>query len=617
MKKILVAGAIVCTAVAVSFIVSADREPHRESVAPWDTDDHPDPESQGSLVPKPANLTVASGYSAKFSSGHTIKLKAITRGYDGPKELRHSINERAWFPDGSPYYGEELRQNGGAAHVLGDSQKGVRCLSFDIASETDDDVEVYGYIPETARTGTAQPELHGRDIPKKIEPSSRWGFTYRIPVVVEGHAASSYRFALASGSWKPVFSTTSIPKTVADQDIAVGTWGRLRMVPPKKYRVYSGPPYAAKFVVEPADPVETSYRVHLLDKSGLEVGNSGIFTASISEQGLSQVDKIVIEGRPFAYVEFQNVHFDPDPAKWGKSHWGSAGEATISKVPGIAQLEGVLRPHLEGNRWQTAEFFAPDGIAWREYPEPGNLAARFSTSSWPAGEPLVGVISVDPALLNKTQNVTVEAYEASSSVPGQGLGRKLGPPWPNKFQRAIGQTVFERPKTDYVQFKLQVSDEGWKKEGEVKPPAEPLETFTPKQLELMESGATVYTRTFTVCIRGSGSLDFFYQTRDGKHELKQKLVTWPGDGREVRLVARLKSGERIMLHNNGASGGASPADSGPEYIFSLDKTAEPVLDALRSKVALKDIELFEVETRSYGKPEYLVAKLPPKRKEGR
>lgn len=607
---------VVASAICLLLIGSGCQNGDHTGVAEWDTDDHPSPESSGAHLPEPSNLKIADGYSADFPGGYKVRLKAISRGYEGPKELQYSVNERAWLPDGSPYYGEDLRRTGDV-RFLGKDQEGVRCLSFDIASETDGDIEVYGYIPETAREGSTAPELHGRDVLSTIQSNYRWETHYRTPIVVEGHNATSYRFGLAGGPWKQIFSSSSIPAAPVDQEIGKGPWGRLVMEAPKKLGTYGGRMPAVRFLVEFAEPSEMSYRITLYDRDGNEMNHGVIrqraFEAHVSKRALSTIGKIVVESRPISYIEFKNVHFDPDSRKWGSSYWGTEGESKIAKAPGVAQLEGLLRPRIDGQNWTPGEFFAPDGKAWREYPEPNNLRARFSTSEWPAGEPLVGILTLDPSLVANSQTVTVEAYVATSSTPGQGLGNKLPSLLPGKFEHNICQLPFVRPNTEYVQFKVEPSEESWHKEGETNPPSDPLIRYTPDQLRKMASGTKVIIDALTVCIRGKGSLDLFYHTADGKSELKEGLVRWPADGREIRLMARLKSGGRLQLYNNGASfSNNDPASSGPVYIFHLDKDGEPMLDSIKSEVALKDIEAFELESRVYGKPAYLVAKLPPK-----
>jgi hypothetical protein len=593
-KKLHLVALVVCLAIPVLVVLGLGRSQGREGVGPWDTYDHPSPES-GSTLPKPANLKIAKDYSYTFPSGHQVTLRAISRGIEGPKELKYNIGERAWLPDGSPYLGGELRQTNDFYRPVAKEQQGVRGLAFDIQSPNDYPVEIYGYMPETAKMNSQRPEIHGRDQMTQIHPSSRWGSFYRVPLVVEDDKASRYRFGLATGAWSHVFTTTSLPSNIADREIAKGSWGKLRMIAPKKYWAYSGPGPSVSFVLEPADPVTMSYRVRLFDKSGAEVGASRsslrpTLTANgVMESGYKNLGKVVIEGRPFEFVEFQNVRFNPDPKKWGKSHWGDEGSSKVHEIPDVASLLGVLDPKvITHGSWEFADFYANDGVPWRESPEPDYLNATFSGGEW-TDDSLVAVFKLDSKIVEAGQTVTIDGYASTSSTPGEGLGAKLEPKFIRTFQRQRAQVKFVRQDTEYVQFKIQVSGEDWKKEGEVKPPS---------------------TGAFEVMIQ-DGALNYLVGPQ---LDAQRGLVTWPADGREVRLMARLKSGDRMKLDNNGAHvGGSDPKFTGPLFIFRQNNGGQLWLDSVRSQVLLKDIEAFEVESRSYSKPQYLVAKLPPRK----
>ena len=201
------------------------------------------------------------------------------------------------------------------------------------------------------------------------------------------------------------------------------------------------------------------------------------------------------------------------------------------------------------------------------------------------------------------RNARVEIYAAESPEPGEGLGERLQGHY--QFDREDNQATFGRPSTPYVQFDVRVSGENWTAAGKAPPPREPLVGFTTEQVEAMRRGVNVGVEPFTAIVREQGSLDFYYHPKGQEgmpSTLRQGVVTWPPGSHEVRLMARLKSGQRVLLQNNSASG-----DGSRDYAFALNRESAPVLGG----VALEEIEAFEVETRAYGKPKYLVAKLPP------
>ena len=99
-------------------------------------------------------------------------------------------------------------------------------------------------------------------------------------------------------------------------------------------------------------------------------------------------------------------------------------------------------------------------------------------------------------------------------------------------------------------------------------------------------------------------------------EHADKLATWPEDD-EARVVARLKSGRRVTLPPN--SGGRSLGEGGIWHNSSgidFDLTAHEDAAYRNSgapnspKILLSEVQAFEIETRGYGDPVYVVAKLP-------
>ena len=100
-----------------------------------------------------------------------------------------------------------------------------------------------------------------------------------------------------------------------------------------------------------------------------------------------------------------------------------------------------------------------------------------------------------------------------------------------------------------------------------------------------------------------GSLDLYYEPKDRERRQdtwRKAVVTWDSHNNEARLVAKLRSGQRVLLRGYGEP------DS-QYYEFELNQDSEPASQG----IALKDIGAFEVETRAYGEPKYLVAKPPP------
>lgn len=589
---------------------------------------------------EPADAT--NDYTAVVEPGVSVHFLGISPEESVPltpaqlKDLSNvrvvSINDRSWFPDGAPYDGPELRGSNSFMARPAEPNTQPKYLAFAITSPIPQRVDVYGYVPE--RLGDAKPALTGADEPTRIDLWKDGSTLYRTPIVVSSRS-NSYFFGIATGPQTVALSTRKMPPLLkklsaaakspggetgigeAPAEVAKGPWGRLLITPPPKetglsFSKHTLPELTVSIEDRP-DPATLSYEVRAYDAGGNSLsGGALISTPHILRIPLAmagQIDRIDILTRPYKFVEFKNVHFSRDEAKWGHPHWGAEGNSTIAKAPGIAELDGILRPRIEPNpefqSWSSTQFFANDGQLWREYPDPDALGARYSTPDWPDQETLVGLIRLDPEMIARARNVRVQVFPSSSSIPGQGLGPEIKGLWNYQFDREISQAQFARPKTTYVQFAVRPSTKQWDVVGRVAPPTEELVKFTDEDRAQIAKGVGVGRHAFSLILRANGSLAYFYSTPADPNVLKENLLTWDRPGSEVRVIAELKSGGEMELHNNAASGSGDT-----EFMFNLAGDSQPYLDAFRSKVWLKDIARFRLERRGYGEPVYLVAKLP-------
>ena len=583
----------------------------RHGVGPWDLDDRPQPQRGGAALSDPSRLVQAQGFKAEFPGGIQVRLVAISRSELGPKELDYWVGDRSWTPDGAPYSGPELRNDGDfPSSGTYPDEIGTRFLTFEITSTKGEDLDVYGYLPDGIKTLVESSEslrdrpplpgrlwaAPGRDVPRRLPLESVRSRLFMTPILVEAGFKSRYRFALARGDWKPLLSTTRIPTKPKTQEIARGEWGSLRLIGNPGWGTSNA---IVEFRIDPVEPVEQSFRVRAFGKDGHLLA-SNLFDApqraGISESALDQVGRIEVDSRPFSYVEFRGIHFEPDPKLWGESYWGSEGERAVVDVEGIVRLNGLIRRCTEDRDWASYELFAPDGKHWRESPEMSSW--RWNSFGPTKGE-FQGLLRWAPSLVRRGQTARVDIFASTSPEPGRGLGERVqssraftdGTPRPYSFDGAEPHTRFSAPSTPYVQFAVRVSEGKWTLAGSAPPPKEPVGKLRIERIEGARKEIHV------------GSLDLYYEPKDRERRQdtwRKAVVTWDSHNNEARLVAKLRSGQRVLLRGYGEP------DS-QYYEFELNQDSEPASQG----IALKDIEAFEVETRAYGEPKYLVAKLPP------
>jgi hypothetical protein len=549
----------------------------------------------------------------------TVRLLGISDREMGDAAANYEVNDRAWTADGGPYSGPDLRASGGPnGRYLdpGQFKNDLRFLTFELDSRKNQDVDIYGFVRGSPSVTDGHPEWHGRDTPTRVSISALGPNRYRVPVVVPPSAKSAYNLAIADGPSRLVWRSKTLPASSATQVIAKEKWGTLRLIePPKSYGIEiskSRIPVMTFQIEDVPEPRTHAYEVRLLDQNGQSLVRSIVThpeSVQLSERMLPQLMKIEVHARPYRYIHFPSVAFAPIAAKWGPTYWGREGEAAITPIANIGQVDGIIRPDVEGNGWTSSEFFAPDGKRWREYPESSNLQPLFSGPNWPK-QPLVALIRLDDAVINEGRVVNVAVYTSSGSEAGTGLGARLdsGPIY--SIRRKMNQILINRPPGDYVQIALSSSATGWTTAGEASPPSVPLIGYTAEQRQQMSRGVNVGVNPFTVIFRANGSMAFFYAT-PGKdpstpeNHLEENRAKWT-PGNEVRLMARLKSGDTVELNSNGAS---SAGDR--DFTFYLDRDAHVVLDSSPRKIRLTDIGKFVVEQRGFENPRYAVVKLPP------
>lgn len=549
----------------------------------------------------------------------SVRLLGISDREAGDQAVTYQVNDRSWTPNGSPYSGPDLRAAGGPSTRYldpGPHKSALRFLTFEVRSPKNQEVDVWGFVPRSPRATEGHPEWSGRDTPTRVTISALGPNYYRVPIVLSPGSPSAYYLAVATGPSKVVWRSKTLPASSATQVLAKEKWGTLRLIEPPRMlgiEVSKSVLPTMTFQIEDApEPRTEAYEIWLLDQKGRSLVSSIVTqpeTVRIPEGMLPQLKKIEIVSRPYRYINFPQVAYAPDPAKWGPTYWGSEGEASIQPIANIGQLEGIIRPKGGGIGWTAYEFFAPDGRRWREYPGADYALPMFSGPGLPKN-PLVALIRLNESVLAEGRLIRVGVFATQGNVPGQGIGSRLNSGPTDSISRQMSQILFTRPSGDYVQIAFSTSASAWSLAGEATPPSVPLITYTREQREQMAKGVNVGVSPLTVILRTNGTMAFFYAT-PGKNpstpenHLEENRAKWQA-GNEVRLMARLKSGQTIELSNNGAS---SLGDR--DYTFYLDRNGQAVLESGQTKAKLTDIHQFVVEQRGFEDPRYVVVKLPP------
>lgn len=583
----------------------------------------PDKEPIGSREQSDKNRT---SYSHDFD-GISVKFLGIGSSWTGQTSPENSMNDSMWSPDGSPFLGVDLRH----VHWLGSgsvaSDKDVRFLLFELEADAEEDIDIYGFIKGTkwqdALDDQRKYQLSTFDRPKNIQLRGQWLNRYRTEISAGELRKGTYVLGIARGEWEHLHTTTDLPEKALTGDIEKHDWGTLRIVRQESSQGIRFNPAVLTFRVDPPSMQhEQSYRLRVLDKDGNDfrtekrtfpwrVWVADSYSVSILASDLGNVGAIEIESRPYEFFEFKNVQLDPDLAEWGESHWGDEGNSTVQTGDGGVELHGLAHVYQADDKTGFSELFASDAVRWRDYP--GN---RYTVPSWfdPDGKSMFALVRTDEKATELGDYVKVQIFASDSSVPGEGIGERISSEAPRQLRRKFNQVRFTPPTTNYVQLAVQLPEDEWEFVGSASPPTVRLQQLTPKQVSQIKSGIGVGVSPFHIVIRESGSLGFFYMPEDSDkpgNTQEFDLIKWNPEDRDVRLIAKMKSGKRIVLHNNSAGDGTGGKRIG--FNFFLDIHSNPVLKMRDSQVFLKDIKAFELETRTYKEPYYLVAKMPRKR----
>ncbi len=584
----------------------------RGRIAPWNVPDAPnlyrgDPKDVIALR-EPSGLLKAGGGKIVTSDGLEIELVAVARRRTIGRNEDPPSQDLAWRPEGSPYYGPPLSsQPHGPGELLDD--KGSRTLTFRLSSPRNLDLDTFGYVPDGPWVASRAKERHGWDELDSFRLQKGQAIGFSTSVVVDDRQASRYRFAYATGDFEPCASVAVKAGETDTRVLASGPWGTLRRIAPAPPTVGKRGSYrpSVSFVVDPpVEPSDRSYRIRLLDAGGRSRGprlaRASRATVGTHPLNLQEVVRVEVQSRPYRWIEFSGVRFDPDPSQWEPAYWGQEGFGKAVRVPGVGTLEGIVRPVAKYTEGSYGPLYAPDGKPWRGRPGPSSGGWSFPEYVGPAPASACALFRLDPYDEKSLRRVRTTVYASTSAVPGEGLGKILnGPGEDEQLGPVFGVPYLPDGTMPYVQFAVRPGDVEWRSSGAITPFRGALGRAD--QMDGVVTAGVVYR----VSLRRDGSVDTGRCPPEGGYKTDSSPVRWDAGG-EARLVAVLRSGGRQVMQANAFDG-----QGGRDYEFVLSSEKGVVYSLGENPLRLADVAAFVVETRAFGAPVFFVAKAPRSR----
>ncbi|WP_144241152.1 hypothetical protein [Fimbriimonas ginsengisoli] len=592
---------------------------HHAPVAAWDYTDPPNTHpltSTGPILPLPRDIVHAKDGIAAFPNGMTVRLAAI--GKDNARDPDHfwtlagGLVEEDLSP--VPTYEKDA-----PPPTDGRIRQVVLELKNPPAFPS---IPYNAYVPDSARSGLTwqEKEFHGWDAQPGAYLGSQGG-QIRLRLYIDDPTADHLLFGVPNGPWKTIGSgvnTVTAPPFL-HRDLIKGPWGSVTItqiptITASTKSILGG--YPVVFATIQATPAleGDELRLRAFDASGMEVPTSCLRNvATISESSLAKIARFEVESRPYVYAEFEGVHYDPDPKQWADIAWGETQpelSAEVGQVPvkvlAIAHTRSGDREWnkeqyvvdklytVEGKLWRDApDWMTQGGFPKREFPTP-NSEARLLPP------PMSVILNIGKEGEEKPQ-IKLRIIPSDSSKPGEGLH----PEW-NKWTQywlkdpygglvgappRVFLPVAPTPEARFFQIEIEAAKGAFSKSMEVKPNVAEVRTDRSQTSDYtLEVGKTVHAHFW---LPNGVPVD---------RELDPSSLA----GRQTRVFARLKSGERKLLKVTSYRRTAADPELRPSYDF--DRNPGIPL-GLSNYIPLVEVDAFEIESRPIEK-QTLVVSIP-------
>jgi beta-lactamase regulating signal transducer with metallopeptidase domain len=306
----------------------------------------------------PKDLVKANGFGATLPDGTTVRLTGISNRTTG-------LPQDFWTPTGGSV--QTLAAALGPSEVIG------------AGSETEEpDTKMFGLSISRARDGDcsvylADPITKDRMHLDQFARASQYlehGSQFFLTSSLHFHGESTDRIyaGFGQGQWRMV-ETLAPPPSWSQPTKSMAS---IRFVQGRlEAQVGQG-----IVTVSVKAPREGEVRVRFLDPSGATVATAGpllAFERNPAFEGLNvkAVQKLVIESRPLAWVDFSGIATHPNFVMAPTLRWGTATDTEGFKLGSIdGEVQGTVEYKQVHSLWRPSAILTPAGQAWSHYPSP-------------------------------------------------------------------------------------------------------------------------------------------------------------------------------------------------------------------------------------------------------
>jgi hypothetical protein len=250
----------------------------------------------------PPGLRRFRGGTATFASGLCVELVAVGREPIDGSQNRTGEDRPVWTPSGAPYLGRI------AARFPEVRPSDARYLAFRLRCAPPSSLSVLG---------SSAGEI-------EIPPSGTT--TYGVVVDARDSSRSRCRIAIGTGPWTRIATVAVEGTEWKDETLAAAPWGTLRRIAPTIPQLGNAARLLPRYVVDPpASPPSFAYRVRVVDLQGRPTHASPV--QLMQGPTILKPLRIVIEKRPYQWIEFSDVHYDPVPRLWRRRSGATFGKA--------------------------------------------------------------------------------------------------------------------------------------------------------------------------------------------------------------------------------------------------------------------------------------------------